>query len=103
MRTASQCGAQGAACSPCGGCQHLLGDGPVPDRFRVALEDHRRLREAGQRRLGSKRRRRRRRLPDPFCEYENPAGQVTTTTAGVTDTLTDTRNPTWNQIITPPG
>ena len=41
--------------------------------------------------------------PDPFCEYENPAGQVSSTTAGVTDTLIDTYNPTWNQVITPPG
>ena len=43
------------------------------------------------------------RPPDPFCEYENPAGQVTSSTAGVTDTLTDTYNPVWNQEITPPG
>jgi hypothetical protein len=42
-------------------------------------------------------------LPDPFCEFENPAGQVTTTTAGVTDTVIDTLNPTWNQVITPAG
>ena len=41
--------------------------------------------------------------PDPFCEYENPAGQVSSTTAGVTDTLIDTYNPIWNQVITPPG
>jgi len=41
--------------------------------------------------------------PDPFCEYENPAGQVSSTTAGVTDTLIDTYNPNWNQVITPPG
>ena len=41
--------------------------------------------------------------PDPFCEFENPAGQVSSTTAGVTDTLIDTYNPTWNQEITPPG
>ena len=41
--------------------------------------------------------------PDPFCEFENPAGQVTTATAGVTDTVIDTYNPTWNQEITPAG
>jgi len=39
--------------------------------------------------------------PDPFCEFENPAGQVTTMTAGVTDTIRDDATPTWNQIITP--
>jgi len=42
-------------------------------------------------------------LPDPFCEFENPAGNVSTATAGVTDTIVDTLDPTWNQVITPAG
>ena len=41
--------------------------------------------------------------PDPFCEFENPAGQVSSTTAGVTDTIVDDATATWNQVITPPG
>jgi len=41
--------------------------------------------------------------PDPFCEFENPAGQVSSTTAGVTDTIVDDATASWNQVITPPG
>ncbi len=39
--------------------------------------------------------------PDPFCEFEMPAGQVSPTTAGVTATLPDTFTPVWNTDVTP--
>ena len=41
--------------------------------------------------------------PDLFCEYENPSGSVSPTTAGVTDTVTDVFTANWDQTITPPG
>jgi hypothetical protein len=41
--------------------------------------------------------------PDPFCEYENPANDVSATTAGVTATVTDAFNVTWDEVITPPN
>jgi hypothetical protein len=41
--------------------------------------------------------------PDLFCEYENPSGSVSPTTAGVTDTITDVFTANWNQTITPSG
>ncbi len=41
--------------------------------------------------------------PDLFCEYENPANDVSATTAGVTDTVVDVFTATWDQTITPPG
>ena len=44
MRSATQCGAQGSRLRALWGLPDLLGDGPVPDRSGVALEDRRRLR-----------------------------------------------------------
>jgi hypothetical protein len=41
--------------------------------------------------------------PDLFCEYENPANDVSATTAGVTDTVTDVFTANWDETITPPG
>lgn len=41
--------------------------------------------------------------PDPFCEFENPAGDFSIQTAGVTSTVTDDFSVTWNQAITPAG
>jgi hypothetical protein len=41
--------------------------------------------------------------PDPFCEFENPAGDISDQTAGVTSTVTDEFSVTWDQVITPPG
>ena len=43
------------------------------------------------------------RRPDLFCEYENPASDVSPTTAGVTDTIIDVFTANWDQTITPPG
>jgi len=106
-RTAKLCGAMGAACAPCGGCQICSTTGQckidtasrwtivavsaeLPNQISGRNWD-RNIGDMG----GSK--------PDPFCEYENPAGQVSTTTAGTTDTIQDTFTPTWNQTITPVG
>jgi hypothetical protein len=103
MRSASQCGAQGAACAACPGCNICSTTGQCridpASRWKILavsaqLDSGPWDRANGD--VGGS-------LPDPFCEYENPAGQVTTATAGVTDTLTDTRNPMWNQEINPPG
>jgi hypothetical protein len=41
--------------------------------------------------------------PDPFCQFEMPAHTVTTDSAGVTDTVKDTFDTTWNQVISPAG
>jgi hypothetical protein len=103
MRSAMQCGANGAACAPCGGCQicSTFGQCKIDPTSRwklmaVSAQLQNKLwdRPAGD--LGGT-------APDPFCEFENPAGQVTTSTAGVSDTLIDTYDPTWNQEITPAG
>jgi hypothetical protein len=101
MRSAMQCGSNGDACAPCGGCQICSPMGQCQidpmSRWTIVAESAQ-LKPgmwdppSGQ--IGGP-------LPDPFCEYENPAGQVTTTTAGVTDTIVDTLNPTWNQVISP--
>ena len=102
MRSAMQCGAQGAACAACGGCQ-ICSAGQCridpASRWKIVgvsaqIDSSFRDRATGE--IGGT-------APDPFCEYENPAGQVTTSTAGVTDTLIDTYKPVWNQEITPPG
>jgi hypothetical protein len=103
QRTVTQCGANGQACAPCGGCQFCSGTGQcrieTTSRWTIVavaaqLDNSGWDRFSGE--LGGT-------APDPFCEYENPAGQVSNTTAGVTDTIIDTYNPTWNQVITPPG
>jgi hypothetical protein len=103
MRSAMQCGAQGATCAPCGGCQICSSVGqchidPI-SRWKIMaisaqLDSSGWDRPMGE--LGGT-------APDPFCEFENPAGQITTATAGVTDTVIDTYNPTWNQEINPAG
>ena len=104
QRTATQCGGQGQVCAPCGGCQFCSTTGQcridTASRWTIVAVAARLDTDENWDRLsgdlgGS--------APDPFCEYENPAGQVTSTTAGVTDTLIDTYNPNWNQVITPPG
>ncbi|HEY7373486.1 MAG TPA: hypothetical protein VIF57_15100 [Polyangia bacterium] len=103
MRTVTQCGGNGSACVPCGGCQTCspIGQCRVDPASRwtiIAVSAQLSVsnwdRNFGD--VGGP-------LPDPFCEFENPAGQVTTSTAGVTDTITDTLKPTWNQVISPAG
>jgi hypothetical protein len=97
------CGSQGQACAPCGGCQSCSATGQCriepASRWTIVavsaqLDTDNWDRNAGD--VGNS-------APDPFCEFENPAGQVTPTTAGVTDTIRDTYNPVWNMTITPAG
>jgi hypothetical protein len=115
--TAKQCGSKGAACMACGACEICGGgaSGPgggtagtciidptsqwtiIADTAQLSMTppgggtwDPKIGDEGGS-------------APDPFCEYENPSGDVSATTAGVTDTVTDSFNPTWDEEITPPG
>jgi len=112
--TAQQCGTKGAACVACGGCQicstGTFGGGGSPGTCAidptsqwtiVAVSAQVAMSPSGGGTWdpltgdegGS--------APDPFCEYENPANDVSATTAGVTDTITDTYKPMWDQLITP--
>ena len=106
--SAQQCGTLGAACAPCSPCQLCSTKGQCaidPASQWVIVADSAQLSknpsggntwdpvvgdEGGS-------------APDPFCEFENPAGDITTQTAGVTSTITDTFTPTWSQVITPAG
>jgi hypothetical protein len=106
--SAQQCGTHGAACTTCGSCQTCSAAGAcdidpqsqwtiVASGAQVAMSppgggtwDPVHGDEGGVE-------------PDLFCEYENPAGDVTATTAGVTSTIVDTYSATWNQTITPTG
>ena len=103
-----QCGAHGAACTTCGACQTCSAAGTcdidpgsqwtiVAAGAQVAMSpsgggtwDPARGDEGGT-------------APDLFCEYENPSGDVTPTTAGVTSTIVDVYSASWNQTITPSG
>jgi hypothetical protein len=102
-RTAFLCGAQGASCSPCGGCQMCSATGQCridpASRWTIKAVSAELSGSGWDRSFGEVGGA----APDPFCEFENPAGQVSTTTTGTTDTITDTAKPTWNQVITPVG
>ena len=106
--SAQQCGAHGAACTTCGACQTCSAAGAceidpssqwtiVAAGAQVAMSppgggtwDPAHGDEGGT-------------SPDLFCEYENPAGDLTATTAGVTSTIVDVTSASWNQTITPSG
>ncbi len=110
--TASQCGKAGAACVACAPCQICASSGltagscaidPTSQWTIAAVSaqvtksppgggtwDPLHGDEGGT-------------APDLFCEYENPSGSVSPTTAGVTDTLTDVFTANWDQTITPAG
>jgi hypothetical protein len=103
MRTAQRCGSGGNACTACAACNlcSAMGQCRIDPASRwtiVAVSAT--LNGGGWDRnfgdVGGS-------APDPFCEFENPAGQVSSTTAGVTDTVVDDASATWNQEITPPG
>jgi hypothetical protein len=103
QRSAQRCGSNGNTCAPCGGCQlcSTIGQCRIDAASRwtiVAVSAtlsgggwDRNMGDIG----GS--------LPDPFCEFENPAGSVSNMTTGVTDTITDDATASWNQVITPVG
>jgi hypothetical protein len=114
--TAQQCGTKGAACIACGPCQicgsaTVAGGGSAgtctidPSSQWTIIADSAQIAmsppgggtwdpKTGD--LGGS-------APDPFCEYENPAYDVSATTAGVTDTVVDAFNVTWDEVITPPN
>jgi hypothetical protein len=106
-RTARLCGTNGAACVDCGGCQmcnpmfQCRVDNAsrwtivaVSAQLSTSMSGGNWDRSFGE--IGGSQ-------PDPFCEFENPAGSVNPANAGVTDTITDTLNPMWNTTITPVG
>ncbi|MEA2697672.1 MAG: hypothetical protein QOI66_1943 [Myxococcales bacterium] len=41
--------------------------------------------------------------PDPYCQFDTEAVNPSPATAGITDTVTDSFAPGWNEVITPPG
>jgi hypothetical protein len=115
--TAQQCGTKGAACVACGACQ-ICGSGSTfggggnagtctidPTSQWTIVADSAQIAKTTSTGAtwdppvgdegGS--------APDPFCEYENPANDVSSTTAGVTSTIIDSFSPSWNQQITPSG
>jgi hypothetical protein len=105
---AQQCGSKGAACTVCGGCELCSTAGKcaidpgsqwtiVADSVQVTtlapnggFWDPAKGDEGGA-------------APDLFCEYENPANDVSPTTAGVTATVVDVYSAAWNTTITPAG
>jgi hypothetical protein len=116
--SAAQCGSMGAACVACGACEICSGGsggpGPGTNGGACAIDPNSQWTivavsaqlatsppgggtwdpptgdEGGS-------------APDPFCEYENPSGSISPSTAGVTSTVVDNFMPTWDQTITPPG
>ena len=108
LPTARQCGSRGAACTACGACQLCSAAGQCAldpgSQWTIAVENARvttlapnggfwdpaKGDEGGV-------------APDLFCEYENPANDVSPTTAGVTATLVDVYSAAWNTTITPAG
>ena len=110
--TAKQCGSLGAACVACAPCEICSSAGtgggscaidPTSQWTIVAVSGQVTMSPPGGGTWdpahgdegGSN--------PDLFCEYENPSGSVSPTTAGVTDTITDVFTANWDQTITPPG
>ncbi|HXU64131.1 MAG TPA: hypothetical protein VN962_20670, partial [Polyangia bacterium] len=108
MTTAQQCGARGAACTSCGPCQQCSANGQCAidpsSQWTIVAENAQVTKtppagsswDSARGDVGGS-------LPDLFCEYENPAGDVTPTTAGVTSTVTDVYSASWNETITPTG
>jgi hypothetical protein len=106
--SAQQCGARGAACASCAPCELCSTAGQCaidPASPWTIVADSAQLARNppgggnwdpdGGDEGGS--------APDPFCEYENPAGDISDQTAGVTSTVTDELSATWDQVITPTG
>ncbi|HEX4405323.1 MAG TPA: hypothetical protein VH560_10875 [Polyangia bacterium] len=102
----AHCGANGAACTTCGSCQLCSDAGACTvdpsstwhvfcGQATIAMsppgggtwDPHSASGDGTQ--------------PDPFCEFEMPAHQVSATTAAVSATLPDTFTPVWNADITP--
>jgi hypothetical protein len=106
-RTTQRCGVGGGACKPCGSCEACTNKGCDIDpasnwlitcgQAKIAMSPDTGVNwDPHSGAVGSTQ-------PDPFCQFEMPAGSVTTSTAGVTDTIIDNFNPVWNQVVTPVG
>ena len=105
--SARQCGNNGAACVACGGCQ-MCGNGacainPSSQWTIVAQSATVNMTAPGGGTWDPVKGDEGGTAPDLFCEYENPANDVSPTTAGVTSTVTDVFTATWDQTITPQG
>ncbi len=106
--TAQQCGTRGAACTACAPCRTCSALGQCTldpkSQWTIVAESAQVTKsplgggnwDPPHGDVGGA-------APDLFCEFENPAGSVTPTTAGVTSTVTDSDSATWDQTITPAG
>jgi hypothetical protein len=110
--TTKQCGGAGAACTACAPCEICSGSGssagscaidPSSQWTIVAVSGQVSMTPPGGGTWDPPHGDEGGSAPDLFCEYENPAGDVSATTAGVTDTVTDVFTANWDQTITPPG
>lgn len=106
--SAQQCGARGAACTACGPCQQCGATGQCAidptSQWTIVAQSAQVTHspplgttwDPAHGDVGGS-------APDLFCEYENPTGDVSPTTAGVTSTVTDVYSASWNETITPAG
>ncbi len=105
--SAQQCGSHGGACTACGGCQTCSNGAcaidPASQWTIVAVSAQVAMSPPGGGTWDPPKGDEGGTAPDLFCEYENPSGDVSSTTAGVTSTLTDVFTADWNQTITPVG
>jgi hypothetical protein len=110
--TAKQCGSSGAACTACAPCEICPSFGsstgscaidPTSQWTIVAVSGQVSMTPPGGGNWDPMHGDEGGTAPDLFCEYENPSGSVSPTTAGVTDTVTDVFTANWDQTITPPG
>jgi hypothetical protein len=103
--TAQQCGTRGAVCTACGGCQLCAADGacavdPASNwqvvcgsaQLTVAPPTGTTWDPAGVAGDGT--------APDPFCQFEKPAGTIDNATGAATRTINDSFTATWNQVVT---
>jgi hypothetical protein len=102
-----QCGNNGSACVACGGCQMCANGAcainPSSQWTIVAQSATVSMTPPGAATWDPSKGDEGGSAPDLFCEYENPFGDVSATTAGVTDTVTDVFTANWDQTITPAG
>jgi hypothetical protein len=103
-----QCGSHGGSCTACGACQTCSGTGsceidPQSQWTIVAAGAQVTMSPPGGGTWDPLHGDEGGTAPDLFCEFENPSGTVTPTTAGVTGTIIDTYSASWNQTITPSG
>ena len=110
--TANQCGKSGAACVACAPCEICSSSGlsgascaidPTSQWAIVAVSGQVSTTPPGGGTWDPAHGDEGGTAPDLFCEYENPSGSVSPTTAGVTDTITDALTANWAQTVTPPG